>query len=198
VLPAALVDAFDAPLPQVQRLREAAAFLKALPDEERQALMQRLLEELAPDPGESMAEPLRWDEVRRMRAQGMHIGAHGIRHAILTSMAPEEARRELAGSLEGVGRRIGAAVTEFAYPNGDVDEGVATLAREAGARLGFTMQAHENRPDHDPLRLARYNVCEDTSRSAFAQFSRAYFWCEITGVFDFVLRRESRRRSEGA
>jgi peptidoglycan/xylan/chitin deacetylase (PgdA/CDA1 family) len=190
-LPEPLAAALDGPAPRSERLRAAAAFLKRLPDAERQAAMQ-VLEALAPAaPG---CEPLRWSEVQALREAGMHVGAHGVQHAILTRLPPQAARLELTHSLRTLSERLGTEVCDFAYPNGDADDGVARLAAEAGVRLGFTMQPAALRPGADLMRLGRRNVCEETSRDAFGRFSRPYFFCEITGVFDALLRRASRAR----
>jgi len=189
-LPAGLVAAFDAPATRVERLRRAAAFLKALPDGERRAVMDRFsgLEV------ERNAAPMGWDEVRAMRDAGMGIGAHGTQHAILTRMDPSDAAHDIRTSVETIATRLGTQVAAFAYPNGDADSNVAAAAAAAGVQLGFTMQAANPRPGIDRLRCGRRNVCEDTSRSAWRRFSGAYFACEITGIFDVVLRRGARSR----
>jgi peptidoglycan/xylan/chitin deacetylase (PgdA/CDA1 family) len=206
-LPQALVSAFDDWSPLSDRLRVAAAYLKTRSGEELQATMAALGPLVSAaratrtgatgstegsENGSAAAEPLTWHDVRAMRESGMNVGAHGVHHSILTAMPPEAARAEIQESLAGVTRRLGAPVAEFAYPNGDADEAVASAAAEAGVRLGFTMQPHDNRPGDDLLRLGRRNVCEANSRAAWGSFSRAYFWCEITGVFDALLHRSSR------
>jgi hypothetical protein len=186
-LPEPLVDALSQPAPLATRLRAAAAYLKSLPDRDRDAAIAALCGPASTPP--SGAEPMTWADVRALRAAGMHVGAHGIRHGILTRMAAAEAAREIGDSMTAVATRVGAPVTEFAYPNGDADATVADLARRAGAELGFTMAGRSVRPGVDPLRIARRNVSEDTSRDARGRFSRHYFWCEITGVFDVLTGR---------
>ena len=205
VLPQALVSAFDDWSPLAERLRVAAGYLKSRPEGELRETME-LLEPLVragratniglgaalPENGSAAAEPLTWPEVRSMRDSGMDVAAHGVHHSILTAMSPEAARAEIQESLAGVTRRLGAPVAEFAYPNGDANEAVTSAAAAAGVSLGFTMRPHDNRPGDDLLRLGRRNVCEANSRAAWGRFSRAYFWCEITGVFEALLRRSSR------
>jgi peptidoglycan/xylan/chitin deacetylase (PgdA/CDA1 family) len=189
-LPPRLVAALVASQPFAQRVRAAAAYLKTLPDGEREAVVAAL--ERAVSVPAAGAEPMTWDEVRGLRAAGMQVGAHGVRHGILTRMPAAEARREIADSVTAIAERVGAPVTEFAYPNGDADAVVARLARECGVQLGFTMAGRSVQPGGDPLRIARRNVCEDTSRGVRGRFSRAYFWCEITGVFDVLTGRHTR------
>lgn len=189
-LPAALAAALDMEAPTAARLRAAAGCLKKLPDDDRLAALQRL--EAAFPLAAGRAEPLAWDEVKEMRRYGMDFGAHGVSHGILTQMSPEAVAREVATSLAGTAERLGATVEAFAYPNGDASAAVASLARQAGATLAFTMEPRLNHPHDDPWRLGRFNVCEDTSRSAFAPFSASYFLCEISGVFTFLLGRRFR------
>jgi peptidoglycan/xylan/chitin deacetylase (PgdA/CDA1 family) len=107
-------------------------------------------------------------------------------------MPAPAAEEEIRRSVGAIAARTGTPVEEFAYPNGDIDDSVARIAADAGVRLGFTMRHDSVRPGNDPLRLARRNVCEDTSRGARGAFSKAYFWCEITGLFDVVLGRRRR------
>lgn len=192
-LPEPLVEALDAALPLAARVRMAAAFLKSCPDAERTQAMHRLAKLCGEVPGTNDA-PMRWEEVRAMRETGMSIGAHGWSHSILTRLEPEAVRHELRTSLARLGERLQAPVTEFAYPNGDTDERVASMAKECGVRMAFTMAGRPVRPGDDPLWLARRNICEDTSRNSLQRFSRSYFWCEIAGIFDVVLRRDRRTR----
>jgi len=191
-LPAGLVGAFAADAPRVERLRRAVAFLKTLPDAERTAVVDRLTQLDATV--DCTSEPMHWDEVRALRDAGMGIGAHGTQHAILTRMESTASSRDIATSVERIGARLGMQVVGFAYPNGDADARVAAQAADAGVQLAFTMQPENPRPGADRLRIGRRNVCEDTSRSAWRHFSRAYFWCEITGAFDFVLQRGARSK----
>jgi peptidoglycan/xylan/chitin deacetylase (PgdA/CDA1 family) len=190
-LPAPLVAALLQREGYQVRLRAAAAFLKSLPDAEREATV-RTLSAWAGD-GTSGAEPLRWDEVQRMRGAGMGIGAHGVHHGILTRMPAETAGAEIRQAVTAIAAELGEQVQEFAYPNGDTNDEIARLAAAAGVQLAFTMQPRPVRPGDDRLRLGRRNMCEATSRSAFQRFSLSCFWCEITGVFDALLGRTWRR-----
>jgi peptidoglycan/xylan/chitin deacetylase (PgdA/CDA1 family) len=191
-LPDALLRALQAPSPLAERCRAAAAALKVLSDGERQAVMATLQQHLDLQAQPDATSPLTWEQARQMCQSGMSMGAHSVSHAILTTQSEERAREEVTASLQGVARRIGTSVDAFAYPNGDTNEWVTSLVRNAGGKLAFTMQSRQNRPGDARLQLGRRNVCQDTSRSAFREFSRAWFWCEITGFFDVVLRRHSR------
>ena len=191
-LPQQLAQALEAPGTWQARLRRAAAYLKTLADGERRALLARLAASPPAVAGAPPAEAMSWNEVRTMHRAGMSIGAHGVSHGILTRMSAESAAGEIATSLQQTAGRVGARVDAFAYPNGDATPAIADQVRDAGAALAFTMQPRLNRVTDDPWLLGRFNVCEQTSRSAFRRFSRAYFLCEISGVFGFLLGRDRR------
>jgi peptidoglycan/xylan/chitin deacetylase (PgdA/CDA1 family) len=192
-LPPPLVAAWNAPHAAAERLRRVAAYLKRLSDAERAQVIDAIQTHLGGDLAADAA-PLAWEEIQALRDAGMQLGAHGMRHAILTRLEPAEAAREIRDSVSLLARRVGTPVRAFAYPNGDADTAVARLAAAAGVDIAFTMEARSLRPGDDLLRLGRRNVCEASSRDACGRFSRAYFWCEITGVFDCVLRRGRRSK----
>jgi len=181
LLPAPLAAAFEARAPRRERLQRAVAFLLQLPRRDRRALMKRLLPELLPPRGQSVGEALTWPQVRELRARGIAFGAHGCSHTQLTRLSPEEAWREVRDSLHGVARGSGAAVEAFAYPHGSVDDEVRRTVDQAGVRAAFTLEARENRPGDDPLKLGRRNVCEASSRGLRGRFSTARFLCDIGG-----------------
>jgi len=194
-LPLPLVDVLSAPGSVVERARAAAAYLKTLPDAERMRAVANL-RPLARDG--SSDQPMNWTEVKGLLAAGMDLGAHGVRHGVLTRMPAAEAATEIGDSVAVIQARTGAAVQSFAYPNGDVNREVAETARQAGVRLGFTMDGYNVKPGQDLLRVARRNVCEDTSRGLDGKFSRGYFWCEMTGVFDVLTGRSWRSKRTDA
>jgi len=196
MLPARLAEAFDAPLPEQERLQQAEAYAAGLPILERRALLKCLTPELVPAPGATPNHPLTWDEVRQMRELGMDIGAHGVSHTSLTLMSPAEARSEIEASVHGIEARVGTPVTAFAYPGGEADPAVARMLAEAGFRVAFTLDPRPNGPGDDPLLLGRRRLSEASARSALRGFSRAWFWCEVAGIFDALFPRHDHAASK--
>jgi len=78
-------------------------------------------------------EPLmdRAQLVEWMRA-GHEIGSHTITHRFLTSLSPDEARREIIDSKKMLEDIFGQPVRHFCYPYGDWNEAVRDMVREAG------------------------------------------------------------------
>ena len=80
---------------------------------------------------------MRSEQVRELHRSGMEIGAHTVRHPILTTLVPAEAEREITVGRERLQEIIDSPVDVFAYPNGkptrDYDASHVELLR----RLGF-------------------------------------------------------------
>jgi glycosyltransferase involved in cell wall biosynthesis/peptidoglycan/xylan/chitin deacetylase (PgdA/CDA1 family) len=102
---------------------------------------------------------LDWDELRALANDGVAVAAHTRSHPLLTRVALDEAREEIAGSLRDVEREIGRHVPAFAYPGGGHDPALADVLRAEGVQLAFTTDdGHNPFPPPDPLMLRRTNV----------------------------------------
>jgi len=101
---------------RAERCREIAAALGAAP------------------PARLMMTP---EEVRALAARGMEIGAHTVHHPILSSLASEEAEREIADSRRELETLLGRSVAGFAYPNGRPGSDYASEHVEMVRRAGF-------------------------------------------------------------
>ncbi len=62
--------------------------------------------------------PFDADSVRQLRQQGFEIGAHTVRHPILSAVPDDVAREEIGRSKEELEAILGERVPMFAYPNG--------------------------------------------------------------------------------
>lgn len=119
-------------------------------------------------PATSRPEMLSAVDLRAWRGAGMEVGSHTHRHPVLSRLAPEERRADLAASRRGLERILGAEVRHLAYPNGraaDWDHEVAAAARACGFESAVTTIEGINRDGEDPFRLARISVGDDTTES---------------------------------
>lgn len=91
------------------------------------------------DPGGSTL--LTWDEIRHLRDAGVEIGGHTMTHARLSSLAPEDQRREIVECRRLIEAETGESPAGFAYPYGSLldytDETVA-IVQEAGFRYALS------------------------------------------------------------
>jgi peptidoglycan/xylan/chitin deacetylase (PgdA/CDA1 family) len=128
------------------------------------------------DPGDDRF--MTWSELTELaREPQLTIGSHGCSHSPLTSLDSSAAMAELAGARDRLERELGRRVDTVGYPNGNFDDGVVEMARNARYRLGFTTEKGTISTDDDPLRLRRINIGEPSSQNL------PEFLCAILMVF---------------
>jgi len=112
--------------------------------------------ELETEDAEDLAElaTMSWDELREHGARGILIGSHAVSHPHLPELSEEELRGELVQSKEAVESELGRPCAELAYPYGEHDERVRTLAREAGYERAYALRA----PVADPYATPRLDL----------------------------------------
>jgi len=118
------------------------ATLKELPHDEavRRVTAACACYQISPDQADPAVQPMSWDEIRSLHAQGFTIGAHGRRHGILTEMPEEAARDEIRESTRAVSEALGAPCPSFAFPNGNGTERLARYALECGVTTVMTTE----------------------------------------------------------
>jgi peptidoglycan/xylan/chitin deacetylase (PgdA/CDA1 family)/SAM-dependent methyltransferase len=110
---------------------------------------------------------LSWEEIRRLRAEGIEFGSHAASHRPLSALPAAEAVRELARSRTILTRELGASPDAIAYPYGASDPVVQHLAGACGYLAGLTCNPRRSGFDDPPLALPRLEVRGDAS---FADF----------------------------
>lgn len=74
---------------------------------------------------------LDWEELGRLRDEGVEIGAHSRSHARLVGASRDLLRDEVDGSAEDLRRELGIEPEGFAYPYGEVDRPASEAVRRA-------------------------------------------------------------------
>ncbi len=91
--------------------------------------------DIPPDPPRGR-EPMSWDELRSVAAEGVEIGCHTETHPILSRLSNRlELEREIRGAKEHIEERLGFGIRHFCYPNGravDIGETATRCVKEAG------------------------------------------------------------------
>lgn len=103
---------------------------------ERQHLSWEGIEAWRGTPHEDELRCMDWDELGQLADRGWEIGSHTCSHPHLTMLSDAELREEMRGSFEQCSMHLGRPCPSIAYPYGEVDVRVATLAKEAGYRTG--------------------------------------------------------------
>ncbi len=70
-----------------------------------------------------------WDDLKRLDPRVVTIGSHTMNHPILTSLTAEETEAELGESRAALEKRLDRAVTQFCYPNGNLNDSALESAR---------------------------------------------------------------------
>ena len=107
-------------------------------------------------------------EMRRWHAAGMEIGAHSATHPRLTACTDRQLHDEVYGCKVDLEDRLGAAVTQFCYPYGDVDDRVAAATRDAGYAAATTTYRGRAVAGADLWRLPRVQVARHHLLPQFA------------------------------
>jgi peptidoglycan/xylan/chitin deacetylase (PgdA/CDA1 family)/GT2 family glycosyltransferase len=97
-------------------------------------------------------------EVERLGAEGVHFGAHTRSHPHLPELPDQQLEGEIAGSRRDLEERLGAPVTSFAYPYGELDDRAVEAVREAGFAAAATTEPRLAGIGEDPLLMPRVEV----------------------------------------
>lgn len=108
-------------------------------------------------------------QIAEMAAAGIEFQSHSRHHADLAALDDAALADELRGSRDELQQLLGRTVDAVAYPYGRTDARVQQAAREAGYRLGFSVEPGFNRPGGDALRLRRLDITGHDGRSRFAR-----------------------------
>ena len=171
--------------------------LKRLPTERIEDELKSQFGERALTPRGDIDRPFTPAELNRFATHPrVRIGNHTANHAILTNYAERDARDQVVRAQEWLAEVAGAAPTAIAYPNGDHDERVLRVSREAGLKLGFTV-----RPQKTPvpvgeapealLRIGRYTPYANGSLAAQCGRYRSDF--QLYGTFRSAYLKLRRR-----
>lgn len=161
--------------------RRMAGALAALPDAERQALLDRFS-----CPSLAQRQMLRSDELPQLAAAGVALGAHGHTHAPLTEVAaPADELAQSMALLQG----LGIKPSSMSFPHGACDSLLVAAAQAAGFELIFTSEPTLATPRKGgwPTALGRIHIPEnqwtcDAKGIAFERLATFLFFRPIVGV----------------
>jgi peptidoglycan/xylan/chitin deacetylase (PgdA/CDA1 family)/GT2 family glycosyltransferase/2-polyprenyl-3-methyl-5-hydroxy-6-metoxy-1,4-benzoquinol methylase len=84
---------------------------------------------------------LGWNDIRRLRGEGIDFGSHSTNHPLLTALSPTQVVCEAARSRAILQRELGEPVSAFAYPYGDEDHIVQHIIGACGYTFGLTCRS---------------------------------------------------------
>jgi peptidoglycan/xylan/chitin deacetylase (PgdA/CDA1 family) len=107
-------------------------------------------------------------QIRAWHQGGMEIGAHTRSHPRLTQCNDAQLRDEIAGSKADLEDHLGAPVTQFCYPYGDMDDRVADVTRSVGYDAATTTHRGRAATGMNLWRLPRVQVARHHVLPQFA------------------------------
>jgi peptidoglycan/xylan/chitin deacetylase (PgdA/CDA1 family) len=138
-------------------------------DNDRRSALRALRRSVSPE--RPAASPrVGWPELRRIDHEGLlRIEDHSFSHPQLDRCSSDEARDEIAQSVEVFERRMGRRPQAFAYPDGACSPDVAGMLRLQGYEAAFLFDHRPSQvPGGDRLAISRLRVNSTTSRDRFA------------------------------
>lgn len=107
-------------------------------------------------------------QLRAWHEGGMEIGAHTRSHPRLRQCSNTQLHDEIAGSKTDLEDVLGAPVTQFCYPYGDMDDRVADVTRASGYAAATTTRRGRAIIGTDLWRLPRVQVARHHILPQFA------------------------------
>ena len=102
--------------------------------------------------------PMSWDDARDLMRRGFTIGAHGLRHAILTRESEFEALGDIQQCIGDVSSELGTQCRTFAFPNGNYTARLALHALRCGVETVMTTEPLWADNQFPPWRLPRIQL----------------------------------------
>lgn len=119
------------------------------------------------------------EQVGSLAQRGHEIGGHTITHPILPSLTDDNALEELTQSRATLEAWTGMPVTGLAYPNGDYDERISNLARQAGYAYAVTTEPGIHELGADVMSVPRVDVTPHRVCNENLQYDELAFRSEI-------------------
>ena len=162
-----------------EKIETAISILKKLDYDRVLCTISRLEKRWEIEPITNKRSFLNWDEAREMANSGLvSFGSHTNNHRILTKLRDDEIHQELFHSKTKLiaEKTVNNEFIPFSYPNGDHDDRVVNIVKEAGYHLAVTTKKGWNTYDTPRFRLNRVSIHQDISDS------REMFGCRITNL----------------
>ena len=126
---------------------------------------------------------LNWDQIRKLRDEGVIIGAHSHTHAHMPDINIEEVRYEIELSNKIFLRELGKIPTLFAFPYGEANSEIIELLKEYKFKVAFGQHSGVINETSNMYYLPRFSLNEkyaEIERVSFAASSKGL------GVYDFI------------
>ncbi len=126
---------------------------------------------------------LNWDQIRKLKSEGVTIGAHSHTHAHMPDLNIIDLRKEIELSNKIFLRELGEIPSLFAYPYGETNNEIIDLIKEYKFKVAFGQHSGIINETSNMYYLPRFSLNEkygEIERVKFAALSKGL------GVYDFI------------
>ncbi len=126
---------------------------------------------------------INWDQIRKLKEEGVIIGAHSHTHAHLPDISIEEVKKEIETSNKIFLKELGELPTLFAFPYGETTDEIIELVKEFKFKVAFGQHSGIINETSNMYYLPRFSLNErygEIDRVKFAASSKGL------GVYDFI------------
>ena len=126
---------------------------------------------------------LNWDQIRKLKKEGVDIGAHSHTHAHMPDISIEEAKKELELSNKIFLKELGQIPSLFAFPYGETNSELMKLVKDFKFKVAFGQHSGIINETSNMYYLPRFSLNErygEIDRVIFAASSKGL------GVYDFI------------
>ena len=126
---------------------------------------------------------LNWDQIRKLKKEGVTIGAHSHTHAHMPDLNIEKVKNEIEISNKIFLKELGEIPNLFAYPYGETSNEIIDLIKEYKFKVAFGQHSGIINETSNMYYLPRFSLNEkygEIDRVKFAASSKGL------GVYDFI------------
>lgn len=178
---APLVNRVSVAKGKVRGLEEVVQWLLHMPARDRQSFLEEVLPPNCHNAKGNLDSIMSWEQLARIKDQGIEIGGHTLTHPLLTYEDDETVDRELRRGKQILEQQLGIPVRAFAYPNGDQDRRVRGQVIAAGYACAFTTAPGCYGRNHDKFEIPRFLLHDGNVTGLRGKFSRAMLNMTLAG-----------------
>ena len=127
---------------RIKVAHQILAKIKYLPIEERKRIIDALYQEN--NVTERPSKMMTVEQLKKLNAAGIEIGAHTVEHPILRVLEPAKQKQQIANSKETLELWLGHKITGFAYPNGKITTDYDLTTKDIVEDIGFDYAVSTN------------------------------------------------------
>lgn len=129
---------------------------------------------------------LSWEEISEMARNNVDFGSHTKSHRLLTNIDSLDIYEEILDSKAAIEKRLKKEVMFISYPNGNHNDFVVSVTKDAGYLAAFTCLPGVNNSNAQLFKLRRKHIREDSSLNWFGKYSNIFFSIDLSGVKEYL------------